>query len=327
MSTYQTSSARRRSQLAELPPWTAAHPVMPGRSSWRRACLAEQRGRYSSGSGHGPTRLISPRSTLISAGSPSRPAPRSQLPSRAKGSPLGQRRAAGLVRAGHGPELQELKRTAMASRPGPDAAGRASPACATLQTRSAGAAARARPDPHRAEYVDGALGPASAAPSLQSHGARHCRLGARGRCVSRQAPASVRAWRACGRPPLAWRTRCPHPTGYGSCSTKARSCRERLSSGHDPRGRMLVPDGASARSIRWAGCSPIPVNGRLKRAWPPDRRGDGKYRRIAVRRRRPLPDARLSLAARRTISACLTRFASVTLAHGVERTTPHGRVS
>ena len=45
----------------------------------------------------------------------------------------------------------------------------------------------------------------------------------------------------------------------------ARSCRERLSSGRDPRGRMLVPDGASARSIRWPGCSPIPVNGRLKR--------------------------------------------------------------
>jgi hypothetical protein len=41
LSTYQTSSARRRSQLTALRPCTAAQPVMPGRTSWRRACAAE----------------------------------------------------------------------------------------------------------------------------------------------------------------------------------------------------------------------------------------------------------------------------------------------
>ena len=168
--------------------------------------------------------------------------------------------------------------------------------------------------------------PASAAPSSQTHGAPHCGAGALDRCASRQPLGSARAWRACRRPPLAWRTRCPRPTGYRSCSSKARSCREQLSSGHDPRGRMLVPDGASARSIRWPGCSPIPVNGRLKRACVGPVRGRQvpAYRRCGAGVLCPCPTR---LAAGRAVGACLDQVLHPVPPARSRATTPHDRAS
>src|SRR5947207_1603311 len=59
-STYHTSNANFSSHVTALRPFTCAQPVIPGRTSWRRACWVVYSGRYSMSSGRGPTRLMSP---------------------------------------------------------------------------------------------------------------------------------------------------------------------------------------------------------------------------------------------------------------------------
>ena len=81
-STYHTSSMRRWSHGRALRPFTCAHPVIPGRTSWRRNCSGEYRSRYSIRSGRGPTRLISPRITFHSSGNSSRLIRRRKAPKR-----------------------------------------------------------------------------------------------------------------------------------------------------------------------------------------------------------------------------------------------------
>src|ERR1035441_7517350 len=65
---------------------------MPGFTSCRRACRAVYRGRYSGSRGRGPTRCISPRSTLISCGSSSMLVFRRNLPNGVMRSSSGARR-------------------------------------------------------------------------------------------------------------------------------------------------------------------------------------------------------------------------------------------
>ena len=89
---------------------------MPGRTSWRRACSGEYSGRYSISSGRGPTRLISPASTLTSSGSSSRLVRRSHRPSAREALGVGQQRPAGVASVRHRAELHERERPAVAAR-------------------------------------------------------------------------------------------------------------------------------------------------------------------------------------------------------------------
>ena len=66
LSTYHTSRLNLFSQLIALRPFTCAHPVTPGFTSWRRYCSLEYNGKYSINRGLGPTRLMSPLKTFMS---------------------------------------------------------------------------------------------------------------------------------------------------------------------------------------------------------------------------------------------------------------------
>ncbi len=90
LSTYQTSNANLSSQLSALRPFTCAHPVTPGRISWRRACSGEYKGRYSINSGRGPTKLISPLSTFHNSGSSSKLVDRKNFPNPVRRSASGR---------------------------------------------------------------------------------------------------------------------------------------------------------------------------------------------------------------------------------------------
>src|SRR5690554_2365360 len=80
LSTYHTSSLNLSSQLMALRPLISAQPVTPGRTSWRRYCSLEYKGRYSINNGRGPTKLISPLSTFHSSGNSSKLLERKKLP-------------------------------------------------------------------------------------------------------------------------------------------------------------------------------------------------------------------------------------------------------
>src|SRR5699024_2392316 len=80
LSTYQTSSLNLSSQLIALRPLICAQPVTPGRTSCRRYCSAEYKGRYSISKGRGPTKLISPLSTFHNPGNSSKLLERKKLP-------------------------------------------------------------------------------------------------------------------------------------------------------------------------------------------------------------------------------------------------------
>src|SRR5690554_573286 len=80
LSIYHTSSLNFSSQLSELRPLTCAQPVTPGRTSWRRYCSVEYKGRYSINNGRGPTKLISPLSTFHKPGNSSKLLERRKLP-------------------------------------------------------------------------------------------------------------------------------------------------------------------------------------------------------------------------------------------------------
>ena len=86
-STYHTSSSNFCSHEIALRPFTCAQPVIPGLASCRLACREEYRERYCISSGRGPTRLISPRSTLINSGNSSNEVVRSHTPNPVNRSP------------------------------------------------------------------------------------------------------------------------------------------------------------------------------------------------------------------------------------------------
>jgi len=67
-STSYTSYSNFCSQRMALRPFTRAHPVIPGFTSWRLAWRALYNGRYSTSNGRGPTRLISPFITFSNCG-------------------------------------------------------------------------------------------------------------------------------------------------------------------------------------------------------------------------------------------------------------------
>ena len=67
-------------------------------------------------SGRGPTRLMSPRTTLTSSGSSSMLVRRRNRPSAVRRSCVGQERAVGATLVGHGAELRQLERSPVASR-------------------------------------------------------------------------------------------------------------------------------------------------------------------------------------------------------------------
>ena len=79
-STYQISWESRVIQSTEFLPFTCAQPVIPGKHSSLRRCSGEYRAIYLTGSGLGPTRLISPRTTLRNCGSSSRLLSRKNFP-------------------------------------------------------------------------------------------------------------------------------------------------------------------------------------------------------------------------------------------------------
>ena len=81
-STYHTSSSNFSCHEIAFRPWHCAQPVMPGSTSWRRACRAEYRGKYSTNSGRGPMIDISPRNTLNNWGSSSNEVARKKRPIR-----------------------------------------------------------------------------------------------------------------------------------------------------------------------------------------------------------------------------------------------------
>ena len=70
-STYQTSNSNLCVHEMAFRPLTCAHPVIPGRTSWRRACSGVYKSRYLMTSGLGPIIDISPLSTLNNCGSSS----------------------------------------------------------------------------------------------------------------------------------------------------------------------------------------------------------------------------------------------------------------
>lgn len=79
------------SQEMALRPLICAQPVMPGRTSWRRACVLLYRGRYSTNNGLGPMRLMSPLSTLMSWGISSKLVLRMNLPTGVRRTASGRR--------------------------------------------------------------------------------------------------------------------------------------------------------------------------------------------------------------------------------------------
>src|SRR5690606_29451558 len=92
LSTYQTSYANFSSQESAFLPFTWAHPVIPGRTSWRRAGSGVYNGKYSISNGRGPTRLMSPLSTLNSSGSSSKLVLRKKRPNLVSRCSSGKRR-------------------------------------------------------------------------------------------------------------------------------------------------------------------------------------------------------------------------------------------
>ncbi len=90
-STYHTSSRNFSSQLMALRPLTWAQPVIPGRTSWRRACSGVYRSRYCMRRGRGPTKLISPFKTLNNSGNSSRLVARRNRPRTVRRSESGRR--------------------------------------------------------------------------------------------------------------------------------------------------------------------------------------------------------------------------------------------
>ena len=71
LSIYQRSLVNLCSHAIEFLPLIWAQPVIPGRTSCLCFCVSLYKGRYSMRSGRGPTKLISPLSTLKSSGSSS----------------------------------------------------------------------------------------------------------------------------------------------------------------------------------------------------------------------------------------------------------------
>lgn len=80
LSTYQTSYSNFLLKTSRFRPWTCAHPLIPGRTSWRRACSFEYKGRYLTNNGLGPIRAMSPFNTFISCGNSSMEVERTKLP-------------------------------------------------------------------------------------------------------------------------------------------------------------------------------------------------------------------------------------------------------
>src|SRR5690606_9285802 len=79
-STYQTSYSNFCSHDIALRPFTCAHPVIPGFTSWRFCCHSLYKGKYSGNKGLGPTKLISPFSTFNNCGSSSNEVLRTKRP-------------------------------------------------------------------------------------------------------------------------------------------------------------------------------------------------------------------------------------------------------
>jgi len=90
-STYQTFNLNFSVQLMVLRPWHWAQPLMPGRTSCRRACSGEYSGKYCGNKGRGPIKDISPLNTLISCSNSSIEVLRTNLPTLVRRCALGSR--------------------------------------------------------------------------------------------------------------------------------------------------------------------------------------------------------------------------------------------
>lgn len=80
LSTYQISYSNLLLNSNKFRPLTCAHPVMPGRTSWRRRCVSLYNGRYCTNKGLGPIKLISPFITFKSCGTSSSEVDRTNFP-------------------------------------------------------------------------------------------------------------------------------------------------------------------------------------------------------------------------------------------------------
>ncbi len=107
LSTYHASRANFSSQEMAFRPFTWAQPVIPGSTSWRRACSREYRGRYCTRSGRGPTSDRSPRRTFQIWGSSSMLVARRSRPSPGEPIGVGEWLAVRPHRVAHGPELHQ----------------------------------------------------------------------------------------------------------------------------------------------------------------------------------------------------------------------------